>query len=291
MACYRPVTGFQPVGGGPLSFGKEGANSRELQVPCGVCVGCRTARARSWGLRCVHEAQMHDVNSFVTLTYADPPPVSLRYSDFQLFRRRLVHKIGRPVRFFVAGEYGELNSRPHFHAILFGYRPSAAVALREGLFRSRQLEELWPHGYSSFGEVTFASAFYVAQYSLKKVVGPRAASHYLRVDPATGEYVRVVPEFCHMSLRRGIGHSWFQKYWPEVYVPRDGVVQEGGFTLPPPRYYDKLLEQLDVDLRDFKDYQRYVSSMSTAIDRSPARLAVRESVAAAKIAFKQSRSL
>ena len=42
-----------------------------LQVPCGQCMACRLERARQWAVRCVHEAQMHKDNCFLTLTYRD----------------------------------------------------------------------------------------------------------------------------------------------------------------------------------------------------------------------------
>jgi len=32
----------------------------------------------------------------------------------------------------------------------------------------------------------------------------------------TGEISELEPEFCHMSLKPGIGHDWLRLYWPEV---------------------------------------------------------------------------
>lgn len=257
-----------------------------MWVPCGKCIGCRLVRVRSWAIRCVHEAQMHEVNSFVTLTYDDDhlESPSLRYSDFQAFMRRVRKQLG-PTRFFMCGEYGELNWRPHFHAILFGRTFPNDGMVGENVWRSAVLERLWPLGLSSVGNVTSQSAAYVASYSRKKVTGERAAEHYRRVCAATGEVVDLVPEFGRMSLKPGIGYSWFEKYWREVYVARDGVVSAGGRTVPPPRYYDKLLEKVDGDLREFKEFERYVRSADFAADSTPDRLLVRERCAAAKAAF------
>ena len=63
------------------------------------------------------------------------------------------------------------------------------------------------------GDVSFQSAGYVARYSLKKVNGDLAAAHYRRVDPDTGEVFDLVPEFAHMSLKPGIGASWFDRFY------------------------------------------------------------------------------
>lgn len=290
MACYRPLTAWQ-LEGGEIVFSERGDVRRQLELPCGRCIGCRSARARAWAIRCMHEAQMHEVSSFVTLTYDDEhSSPSLNYSDFQRFMYRVRQKFG-PTRFFVCGEYGELNQRPHFHALLFGCGFPDRVPFGKGYDRSAVLEGLWRFGFSSVGDVNYASAGYCAQYSCSKVTGPLADAHYCRVDTSTGEYVYVVPEFGHMSLKPGIGYSWFQKYWREVYGPRDGVVLKGGLTVPPPRYYDNLLLEMDGELRDFKDYGRYTKSKQFADDCTPERLAVREHVHKARNQFNKRRYL
>lgn len=224
---------------------------------------------------------MHQVSSFVTLTYADEfYHPSLNYSDYQHFMYRLRRRCGK-TRFFMCGEYGETTLRPHFHAILFGRTFPDGVKCGKDIFSSPILSELWPKGFSCFGDVTYQSTAYVAGYSCKVVTGPMARDHYKRVDVTTGEILEVVPEFGHMSLKPGIGYTWFQKYWPEVYKARDGVVMSGGRTVPAPRYYDKLLLELDHDLRESKDFDRYVRSARFVEDCTPGRLATREIVALA----------
>jgi hypothetical protein len=71
----------------------------------------------------------------VTLTYDDrflPEGGQLVYSDFQRFIRRVRKKLNMRVRFYMAGEYGEKYSRPHFHAILFGLDFPDRVLIRAG---------------------------------------------------------------------------------------------------------------------------------------------------------------
>lgn len=80
MPCFYPLTAFQTVEG-EIHFyqrgtqGKSGAKApnyrRDLTLPCGRCVGCKLERSRQTALRLMHEAQLHEYNSFLTLTYSE----------------------------------------------------------------------------------------------------------------------------------------------------------------------------------------------------------------------------
>lgn len=298
MACFHPLEAVYVPGQAIRVMGEVTlrdyqltSGERLLELPCGKCIGCRIARARAWAIRCMHEASMYDVNSFVTLTYDDDHyQPSLCYRDFQIFMYRLRRKLG-PTRFFMCGEYGDINGRPHFHALLFGRSFRDPKPIGKDIYYSRELGDLWSQGMHSFGAVTFQSASYVSRYCLKKVTGPPAEAHYTRVDIRTGEFVRVEPEFCHMSLNRGIGYNWFVKHWRDVYLVRDGVPMPGGHTVPPPRFYDKLLLEQDFSIREEKDFQRYMKSDLFREDCSPERLLTREVCAKARESFKRSRNL
>ena len=39
-------------------------------IKCGQCMECRLAYSREWAIRISNEAQMHERNSFLTLTYS-----------------------------------------------------------------------------------------------------------------------------------------------------------------------------------------------------------------------------
>ena len=237
----------------------------------------------------MHEAQMHKVNSFVTLTYSDkfvPDDYSLNYKHFQDFMKRLRKRLGS-VRYYMCGEYGEDFGRPHFHALLFGcdfYDKVLWSTTPAGskIYRSRTLEELWPNGYSSIGDVTFESAGYVSRYVMKKVTGLRADDHYTFVSPVTGEIFRRRPEFNKMSLKPGIGFTWFQKFCVDVY-PHDYVIVNGKPVVPP-RYYDKLLKSKDLYEYDEVFYERYLRSLK-CVDNTEERLYVREQVASERLKF------
>lgn len=248
---------------------------------------------------------MHSDNCFLTLTYDDahiPERSNLSYRDFQLFLKRM--RKGRPeFKFYMCGEYGSENGRPHFHACIFGYdfpdktywRKSASGAK---CYRSAQLERLWPYGHCEIGEVTFESAAYVARYIMDKRNGDQAADHYMRVDPDTGEVYWLQPEFTQMSRRGGIGLSFFNRYFSDIY-PHDYVVVNGA-KVKPPKFYDRKLKRwikeqelgFDVPPVDpwmFSDIQcqREADAALQASDNSPRRMADKLVCAKARVAFKK----
>lgn len=290
MPCYSPLSAWK-TDGGEILFSERGSG-RAVTLPCGSCVGCRLEAARQWGVRCMHESKMHASNYFVTLTYDDahlPNPPSLVYRDFQLFMKRLRRKFGifdvtlwqwLP-RFFMCGEYGETNGRPHFHACLFGLHLPDLILLKRSrsgvsLFRSRLLDSVWQLGFCSVGAVTFDSAVYIANYMSK-------SDSVKRFNVETGEVF--AREFRRMSLKPGIGERFIERYRSDVYN-YDAVIVDGR-KCKPPRYYDKWLARVDPLAFEALEPGRYLKALSGAEDSSPARLAVRERVAQARLATKK----
>lgn len=247
MPCYCPYPAWkskrvEPSGKRKLVFKpQDGVSGSELEVPCGQCIGCRIVRARQWAVRCIHEASLHEQNSFVTLTYNDEKmPKEVKVVDVQLFMKRLRERIEPvKVRFFCVGEYGEKFSRPHYHLLLFGYDfPDKYYWCGKGKsrqYRSSMLEKLWPFGFSTVGTVTPASAQYVAQYCTKIITGKKKAEHY-------GDRA---PEFCIMSRKPGLGTGWLEAYG-NVLFDRDFVVVDGGKRLAIPRFY---IDKFPVDVQ------------------------------------------
>ncbi len=234
----------------------------------------------------MHEASLHDQNSFVTLTYADealPPWSSLRKKDFQDFMKRLRRRVDVRIRFFHCGEYGDKFLRPHYHALLFGLGFPDAFRIEDSYgghpqWMSPLLSKVWPAGRATVGEVNFESAAYVARYCIKKVNGKAAESHYLRVDKTTGETAQVQPEYATMSRRPGIGRDWIAKYSSDVYPSDELIVR--GHASKPPRYYDDFYKAgHDASFADVKHARARARSRE---DESPARLSVREVCATAR---------
>lgn len=290
MACYHPITAYKCANGEVVFYEHQRYDIHSaLSLPCGRCIGCRLERSRQWAVRCMHEAALHEANSFVTLTYDDdhlPVRGQLEYSQFQRFMRRLrKHCAPHQVRFFMCGEYGELNGRPHFHALLFNYDfPDQEYLKTENeckYYSSPTLSRLWPYGNSLIGALTFESAAYVARYTVKKVTGDLAAVHYRRED-ADGVY-QLQPEFGHMSLKPGIGQGFLAKYRSDVY-PHDFVVSRG-FKAKPPRYYDKQLRRADPEALEQVKCAREVQGLTRWKDNTDRRLADREVVQTARAQF------
>ncbi len=253
-----------------------------ITVPCGSCIGCRLDRSRAWAIRCVHEAQLHETNCFITLTYDEkhlPKDGSLSLGDFQLFMKRLRKSLSpKQIRFFHCGEYGDKLSRPHYHACIFNhdFADRTLWSQRNGnkLYRSASLEKLWPYGYSSVGTLTWQSAAYIARYITKKITGAAAKDHYERVETSTGEITHLAPEYITMSLKPGIGSEWFKLYSGDVY-PGDFVVIDGK-KFKPPRYYDNLLELSDLETFELIKEERENYALKYPEEQSPSRLATRE---------------
>lgn len=290
MPCYHPLTAYRSKLGRDSRTGKwpivfnvtHGYADLQITVPCGQCIGCRLEKSRQWAIRCVHEASLYVDNCFLTLTYMPQslPRVvntatgeilnSLNGRDYQLFMKRLRKRYGEGIRFFQCGEYGENFDRPHHHAILFNFdfKDKYLWSVRNGsrLYRSPSLEELWPHGFSSIGHVTFESAAYVARYITKKISGNLATHHY---------DVRK-PEFITMSRRPGIGQGWFKKFSKEVY-PSDQCYIRPGLISRPPRYYDNKFDLLDPECFANIKLKRRRAAMKLS-DSAPERLAVKERI-------------
>lgn len=293
MACYRPLTVFRPLEGGAVSF-RELKNSRETKIKCGNCVGCRIERQEMWSIRCLAESKMHAENCFLTLTYDDdhlPLYGALVPRDLQLFVKRMRNECGK-FRYFAVGEYGEKDKRPHYHMLVFGYNfPDRvrcnSVYSKRPVYRSDLLERVWKYGFSTIGDVTYASAKYVAGYVLKKVSYQGADHLYERLDYRTGE-IQVVPrEFARMSLKPGIGHSWLVKYWRDLYATGHDAFIVDGRKHKIPRYFDEQMDKLVPLLMDEVEYRRYLGAEKYSADNTADRLAVREQVKLASIAFEK----
>ena len=279
-----------------ISF-KPCPDSNQISLPCGQCIGCRLEKSRQWAVRCMHEAQLHENNCFITLTYDEEnlKSRSLDKTDFQKFLKRFRKSIApAKIRYYMAGEYGSKFGRPHFHACIFGYdfhdkklfkrTPSGSL-----IYRSKNLEKLWTYGYSSIGDVTFESAAYIARYIMQKYNGEMDRNnthitreeHYTYCDLSTGELIKLEPEYNKMSLKPGIGAEWLKKYRSDVY-PNDYVVINGKKTKPP-RYYDKI-QQIDYPFEyEEISHNREKTAKLRHEDNTLDRLAAKEQVTKAKL--------
>lgn len=270
-----------------MRVGWSKGDDRKLELPCGKCIGCRMERARAWKVRVLHEAQLYDANLIVSLTYADkwlPRSLGLEYPDFQGFMKRLRRRVagvslgpdgGRPIRFFVAGEYGGETGRPHFHAILFNCRFQDMQEWQNGFFSSRVAEDLWGRGNVVIdGDVTPQGAAYVTGYVTEKQ--EREAPHVL--DLGTGELIFRRREFCQMSRSPGLGAWWYRRYGDDLF-PQDAAVFPGKQVKVPRFYFERYKREADPGELEEVLEARYARAMEQREESTAARRAVREEVA------------
>lgn len=297
MPCYYPITGYRSKqvnasGKRSLVFKRtDGAEwYRPIQIPCGRCIGCRLEYSRQWAIRCLHEAQLHEENCFLTLTYRPedlPYGGTLIKKHHQDFMKRLRRYVRRKLLYYHAGEYGERTRRPHYHTAVFGYDFPDKVFFKERngykLYNSELLERLWKLGQATVGSLTFESAAYVARYATKKVNGDRARQHYEVVEPDTGEVLQLLPEYCTMSLKPAVGLRWYERYKDDVF-PDDEVVARF-VAMKPPKYYTRIFEHdQPVQFAKLKE-DRQRSARARKHDNTPERLRVREEVKKAQLKF------
>lgn len=196
-----------------------------VPVPCGKCVECEQQYSTIWAYRIVMESSLYTDNVMITLTYKNSPGHLVK-RDFQLFMKRLREYIAPlKVRYFACGEYGSKGGRPHYHCIIFGWKPSDMyVFFREktyDVYRSSLVEKFWTLGYSTVQFVTYDVAKYCAKYLQKQ-------QHY----PA--EY----PPFTLMSLKPGIGLKAFNP----VCLSSDKIYLDGKYIKIPRYFLDKAFE-------------------------------------------------
>lgn len=298
MPCYKPLmavdVGTRENGKKVLKFLKgqtfdalKHTDERIIPINCGQCIGCRLERSKQWATRCVFEANFHDHNCFITLTFNDKHlnvNQTLVKRDFQLFMKRLrklidtkkydpktntyvkrdiplsKQKIQHTIKYFHCGEYGSKGQRPHHHACLFNFdfEDKKLWQVRDGirLYRSAQLEETWPYGFCTIGQVTFQSAAYIARYVMKKWNKDNLSKEELyneMLNSKDAHYQGRLPEYISMSKgrrtkekkSRGIGAEWFYKYKDTDIYNWDQIILSNGVKLKSPRYYDKIFDEID----------------------------------------------
>lgn len=288
MSCYKPLKAFRTSTGVSFSELARDDHIGQIELPCGQCIGCRERIASDWALRVAHESTLWPQNCFLTLTYAGgalPYLGGLQHSDFQRFMKRLRKHAGKPIRYYMCGEYGPSTQRPHYHACIFNhdFRSDRVPAgkSRSGMvfYSSAALAALWPHGRATVQDLTPGTASYCARYITSKLTGDLGEATYQRAD-SDGVFQPIKPPYAAMSLKPGIGARWFERYSRDVF-PHDTVVAEG-IERPVPKYYTKLLKRSGADT-DELEYRRQLRAKRDMEHQTPARLAVRETVHKARI--------
>lgn len=152
------------------------------------------------------------------------------------------------LRFYAVGEYGSENytHRPHMHSILFGICPddfpdkteAGINELGQVVYTHPFIQSCWPHGFISFGDVTWRSCAYVSRYVTKKVLDPNYDGFIEEHD--------LEPMFTIMSRRPGIGREYLEENpdcldYQSIYLSSS----DGAKKISIPRYYVNTLKLTD----------------------------------------------
>lgn len=264
---------------------------------CGQCLHCRITKRATIATRLYLEALSYPgAATFVSLTYAlNNRPQGLQKRDINKFARRLRRYCDRKGISFdmtVTGEYGTLRGHPHYHIALYGIPwnvtfslPKKYQKVYQQLCRRRhhaiqqheQLEQLlltaWNFkGFVNVGEITTASAAYIAKYVTKGL------------DDAKQVPTGWQPEFVSWSRKNSPGKIAAQyiadcmqtrNYFPEdrpglkrdkssIAVPWKGLVQVEGRQMPIDRYMkNKVIDFMGGDQlhEDTKQRRNFLQSM------------------------------
>lgn len=262
---------------------------------------------------------MHEEACFLTITYNEenlPHGNTLVHRDIQLFLKRLRKAVSRlkqkaiagrsgsnskpdqknnnKLRYYMCGEYGDKTQRAHYHMCLYGWDPTdkkfyttSGSTIKSKIYTSETLDKIWGKGNVWIGDVTFESAAYVARYIMKKINGKKQKEHYEVLDPETGEIINRKPEYTKMSLKPGIGATWLQKYESDVFP--EGTVIARGHKGKSPKYYEQKFKKINPLAYEDLLYERHKRIQPG--ENSKERLAVRETVAKAQIAFLKRNSI
>lgn len=196
----------------------------KVPVACGKCPPCKQRRVNEWAFRLMEHEKRSVSSSFVTLTYdTRHVPISennfmtLNKVDFQKYMKRLRKSLpGVKLSYYMCGEYGSKNHRPHYHMILF----SSAV------FDPEKISDAWELGTVHVGSVTGDSV----AYTLKYIDKSNFQKKHSRDDR--------IPEFSLMSKNLGLDYlSQETKDYHRSHFDKLYLTKLSGHRVPMPRYY------------------------------------------------------
>lgn len=278
-----------------------------IEIPCGKCYSCRIEYSKRWADRCMLEAQYHDQNAFITLTYDDKfvpthdgiDPItgeprkfkSLEKKAFQDFMKRFRNILNeipkekqkefgyrkyyrkgddefREIRFMASGEYGSRTDRPHYHAIIFGWYPSDDDIVPIGK------NEL---GQEYFGSATLARAWPFGYHVVGKADWNSCAyvARYVvkKMFPFEKDFYtacNIEPEFLLMSRRPGIGAQWFEdnKECYSTFLKTYLKTQTGSHSIGTVKYFDnKLMNEFPKIYEEMKEKRVHFAKQNAAMQR------------------------
>jgi len=269
MCCFHPFPAWRRSDDTKLDFVENSKNAKYhtgdmFMLPCGQCQGCLIDRANDWATRCYCENKTSTDSCYVTFTYNDenlPKDRSLNKKDMTDFWKRLrYYNPNAKIRYIYCGEYGDELERPHYHAIIYNYRPKDLKFYKynyneDKLFTSKTLKKIWGKGFVIIGDVTYQSSAYVTRYVTKKIFGKHAEEHY------QGK----VKEFIETSRNGGIGIQYWEENKKEIIKNRGLYIKikNKAKLKNIPKYYMKKLKEENLEMFEEIQFERMEKANET----------------------------
>lgn len=214
----------------PRKWNRDGLT---VEVCCSKCWACRNNRASDWTGRAIAESESAGAIRAVTLTYGSEDRVgsipnefaatSLVKRDVQLWIRR-IRKAGYSVRYLIAGEYGPVKGRSHWHAILYFKDQAPDIPLNTRLHGG---DEFWKHGITYWTEFTVGAAFYTCKYLLKS----QTVDNRLLRSEVAHQSDNQRQGWATLSRKPPLGFKYFQQR-AEEYVRNGLAPQDLQYSFP-----------------------------------------------------------
>lgn len=183
---------------------------------------------------------------FVTLTYDEEHVprddetflMVLDKRDVQLFFKRLRKKFpNNGIRYFLCGEYGPKDLRPHYHALIWNLPEDNSP---KRIKTQKLIESIWQQGGVYVGEDVSGGAInYCAKYCLTPSFTPDS----------------LPKPFLLTSRRPGLGSNYVTAQTIKYHQTNNLVVIDGT-PLPLPRFYKNKVESREVSKRKYYENEK-----------------------------------
>lgn len=232
MKCVDPVWIRNP------NYDPDVDPRQKIQVRCGKCWWCASARRAEWFSRLSNEVENCPLSLFVTLTQEDVKQTDVvdkhRLQNFFRYLRR--DNDDFTFRYYAIGEYGSKRGRPHFHALLF-----VDSLVSDPYVVDEKIRKCWSHGFIKIGEITPARVNYCLHF---------------HVRPKNNDYFGSDrPTFAICS--QGLGMHMTPEF--EAWLMDSSTVTfktlSGDYAIVP-RYYRKKL-CIDISEREYEEKQLF----------------------------------
>lgn len=172
-----------------------------------------------------------------------------------MFGNNSRRKNRKPIRYINCGEYGPKTKRPHYHAVIWNFKPTDLRRFsrdRRGywLYTSAKINKIWGKGFVIIGDATTESVAYVARYCTKK---------YARSEEEQEKMKRKKQiEFIGASSLGFIGYFYWIKFKDMIKRNKGILMKNKGITFLAkiPKAMQKLWKNENEDEFELYDWEK-----------------------------------